>query len=143
MMSSPENTSRLPSEESKVANNEQNIHTPPASDRSSHERKDGDDDDAASSSELSDLDDQFDGAPQPSFAQNASTEGPPPLIVEPARYEGGIPVFQPVCSTSPSPRNAYTPSAGVCFISRLMFPFPSDGLTESRPWTNSKTLKSS
>jgi hypothetical protein len=81
-------------EDSKHASNEQNIHTPPASDMSSHGRK-GDDDDAASSSDLSDLDDQFEGAPQPSFTQDAPMEDAP-AIVEPDRYEGGIPVFQPV-----------------------------------------------
>ncbi len=84
-------------EDSKHAPNEQNIHTPPASDMSSHGRKDDDDDDAASSSELSDLDEQFEGAPQPSFPQDAPMEDAPG-VVEPARYEGGIPIFQPVRS---------------------------------------------
>ncbi len=81
-------------EDAKHASNAQNIHTPPASDMSSHGRK-GDDDDAASSSELSDLDDQFEGAPQPSFTQDMPMEDAA-ATVEPDRYEGGIPIFQPV-----------------------------------------------
>ena len=84
-------------EESKHKSNDHHMHTPPASDMSSHGRKeDDDDDDAASSSELSDLDDQFEGGPQPSFAQDVPMEDVP-AIVEPDRYEGGIPIFQPVC----------------------------------------------
>ena len=69
---------------------QQNIHTPPASDRSSHGKageeddKDDEADVAASSSDLSDLDDQFEA------------DAPPPSKVEPDRYEGGIPIFQPV-----------------------------------------------
>ena len=83
--------------DSKHAPNEQNIHTPPASDMSSHGRKgDDEDDDAASSSELSDLDDQFEGVPQPSFTQDVPMQDSP-AVVEPDRYEGGIPIFQPVC----------------------------------------------
>ena len=82
-------------EDAKHAPNEQNIHTPPASDMSSHGRK-GDDDEVASSSELSDLDDQFEGAPQPSFTDDVPMEDAS-AAVEPDRYEGGIPVFQPVC----------------------------------------------
>ena len=81
-------------EDSKHASNEQNIHTPPASDMSSHGRKD-EDDDAASSSELSDLDDQFERVPQPSFVQDVPMEDAP-AVVEPDRYEDGIPIFQPV-----------------------------------------------
>lgn len=85
-------------EDQKRASNEQNIHTPPASDRSSHGRKDeDDDDDAGSSSELSDLDDQFEGAPQPSFTQDIPMQDAP-ASVEPHHYEGGIPIFQPVRS---------------------------------------------
>jgi hypothetical protein len=83
----------------KHASNEQNIHTPPASDMSSHGRKGDDDDDddgAASSSILSDLDDQFEEAPQPASAQDVPKEKVP-VAVEPDRYDGGIPIFQPVC----------------------------------------------
>jgi hypothetical protein len=98
-------------EDSKPTSNEQNIHTPPASDMSSHDRK-GDDDDAASSSELSDLDDQFEGAPQPSFTQDVPKQDVPkqdaPAIVEPHRYEGGIPVFQPVCPHRKIQFSSYT-----------------------------------
>ncbi len=83
-------------EDSHHATNAHHMHTPPASDMSSHGRKEDDDDDAASSSELSDLDDQFEGGPQPSFAQDVPMEDVPTLV-EPDRYEGGIPVFQPVC----------------------------------------------
>jgi hypothetical protein len=93
-------------EDSKHTSNEHNIHTPPASDMSSHGRK-GDDDDAASSSELSDLDEQFEGAPQPSFTQDVPMLDAP-AIVEPHRYEGGIPVFQPVCPNRMF-RSAHTP----------------------------------
>jgi hypothetical protein len=83
------------------APNEQNIHTPPASDMSSHGRKgDDEDDDAASSSELSDLDDQFEGVPQPSFTQDVPMQdAPAAAVVEPDHYEGGIPIFQPVRPT--------------------------------------------
>lgn len=81
-------------EGSKHASNEQNIHTPPASDMSSYGRK-GEDDDAASSSELSELDDQFERGPQPSFTQDVPMEDAN-TIVEPNRYEDGIPIFQPV-----------------------------------------------
>ena len=88
-------------EHSKYASNEQNMHTPPASDMSSHGRK-GDEDDAASSSELSDLDDQFEGEPQPSFAQDVLMQNAP-AVVEPDRYEGGIPIFQPVRYKSTRP----------------------------------------
>jgi hypothetical protein len=76
------------------ASNEQNIHTPPASDLSSHGRK-GDDDDAASSSDLSDLDDQFEGGQQPSFVQDEPM-GDTSSTVKPDHYEGGIPIFKPV-----------------------------------------------
>lgn len=94
-------------EDSKHVSNEQNMHTPPASDMSSHGRKGDDDDDAASSSELSDLDEQFEGAPQPAFAQDVPMQDAP-AIVEPDRYEGGIPIFQPVCPNSKA-YTSYTP----------------------------------
>lgn len=81
-------------EDSKHPSNDHHMHTPPASDMSSHGRKE-DDDDAASSSELSDLDDRFEDAPQPSFTQDVPMEDIP-TTVEPDRYEGGIPIFQPV-----------------------------------------------
>ena len=96
MAVSPAAVQEFVMEDTKHAPNEQNIHTPPASDMSSHGRKD-EDDDAASSSELSDLDDQFEGAPQPLFTQDVPMEDAP-AVVEPARYEGGIPIFQPVRS---------------------------------------------
>lgn len=65
------------------ANSHQSTHsiqTPPATDGSSHGKRD---DDAASSSDLSDLDEQF--------------EEQPTQIIEPDRIEDGVPVFTPVC----------------------------------------------
>jgi hypothetical protein len=99
MEAPPPHVHDITMEGSKHASNDQNMHTPPASDMSSHDRKE-DDDDAASSSELSELDDQFEGAPQPSFAQDVPMEDAP-AVVEPDRYEGGIPIFQPVCPNLP------------------------------------------
>lgn len=112
----------------KYSSNEQNIHTPPASDMSSHGRK-GDEDDAASSSELSDLDDQFEGEPQPSFAQDVPIQDAS-AAVEPDRYEGGIPIFQPV--------RTFLPYTYAC-------PCWDHWLTKAislRRWTNFRTLRS-
>ena len=75
--------------EGKYHPNEPSIQTPPASDRSSHGRMD----DAASSSELSDLDEDFE---DPKI--EPKTEPEP--AIEPDRYENGVPVFQPVCLVS-------------------------------------------
>ena len=70
------------------------VHTPPTTDEGSHK-----DDDAASSSSLSDLgDDILDEENRMRFeeAARAGAEAEQYSEVEPAYYEGGIPIFQPV-----------------------------------------------
>jgi hypothetical protein len=125
-------------EGSKHTSNEHNIHTPPASDMSSHGRK-GDDDDAASSSELSDLDEQFEGAPQPPFTQDVPMLDAP-AIVEPHRYEGGIPVFQPVCPNG-DVSFPLVPLQHDCRLSTTGFNGPCANYPSLRPWTNFRTSR--
>jgi hypothetical protein len=72
------------------------IQTPPASDGSSHGRKD---DDAASSSSLSDLEDDME--PDTRFEDDitgagAGVQDNGRSDIKPDRYEGGIPIFTPV-----------------------------------------------
>jgi hypothetical protein len=82
------------------------VHTPPETDETSHSHKD---DDAASSSSLSDLGDEIDlpgdvlgdlidGEEDTKFedAARAGAEAEQFSEVKPDRYEGGIPIFQPV-----------------------------------------------
>lgn len=131
-------------EDSKHPSNEQNIHTPPASDMSSHGRKDDDDDDdddVASSSELSDLDDQFEGAPQPSFAQDLPMPDAP-AIVEPDRYEGGIPIFQPVRFNWICMCQLILFCDDCAFLSALIDVHSTDRVIFHRLWTSSRISKS-
>jgi hypothetical protein len=72
------------------------VHTPPTTDEASHK-----DDDAASSSSLSDLgDDIEDEENRMRFeeAARAGAEAEQHSEVKPDRYEGGVPIFTPVCS---------------------------------------------
>ncbi len=71
------------------------VHTPPASDQSSHGRRD---DDAMSSSSLSDLDDLENDArfEDDSTGAGAGVQEEDVAGVEPDRYEGGVPIFTPV-----------------------------------------------
>jgi hypothetical protein len=75
------------------------IQTPPASDGSSHGHKD---DDAASSSSLSDLDDmETDMRFEDDIAgTGAGVQDDVRSDIKPDRYEGGIPIFTPVRSSS-------------------------------------------
>jgi hypothetical protein len=87
------------------------VHTPPETDETSHSHKD----DAASSSSLSDLGDEMDLAGDVlgleeednkfEEAARAGAEAEQFSEVKPDRYEGGIPIFQPVCFL-PSQRHA-------------------------------------
>ena len=65
------------------------LHTPPASDMSSHGRKD---EDAASSSDLSDLGEEMDAEPQ---LNNIGAQHELSNEIKPARFEDGIPIFEP------------------------------------------------
>jgi hypothetical protein len=126
--------------DSKHASNEQNIHTPPASDMSSHGRKgDDEDDDGASSSELSDLDDQFEGVPQPSFIQDVPMQDAP-AVVEPDRYEGGIPIFQPVRPLNKCLHRTYYEDG--CASLPMRFDRRWTDHLLSRPWNNLRTSRS-
>lgn len=107
---------------SKNNNEATQVHTPPASDMSSHGRKD--DDDAASSSSLSDLEDdiindtRFD---EGITGAGVGIEEAADEEIEPDRYEGGIPIFTPVCLSvlflnySPHPTTTLSlPAQAVC-----------------------------
>ncbi len=77
------------------------VHTPPTTDEASHK----DDDAASSSSSLSDLDDDMveDEENRMRFeeAARAGAEAEQFSEVKPDRYENGVPIFTPVCNTSP------------------------------------------
>ncbi len=75
------------------------VHTPPTTDEASHK-----DDDAASSSSLSDLGDYIeDEENRMRFeeAARAGAEAEQFSEVKPDRYENGVPIFTPVCETTP------------------------------------------
>jgi hypothetical protein len=77
------------------------VHTPPTTDEASHK----DDDAASSSSSLSSLDDDMveDEENRMRFeeAARAGAEAEQFSDVKPDRYENGVPIFTPVCNTSP------------------------------------------
>ena len=94
-------------ENARLNNAATNMHTPPASDMSSHGRKD---DDAASSSELSDLEDEIEDYTR--FENDLAGAGAGVHIedvaqIEPERYEGGIPIFTPVSSATSTSRQLW------------------------------------
>ena len=105
------------------------MHTPPASDQSSHGgRKD---DDAASSSELSDLEEEGDA--HQTFCYNTTGAGPHVQQGEvgevvPDRYEGGIPIFTPVSLVSAGHKTDDRLVEQLCRCC-LMRPLPYLGLT--------------
>ena len=100
------------------------VHTPPTTDEGSHK-----DDDAASSSSLSDLgDDIEDEENRMRFeeAARAGAEAEQHTEIKPDRYENGVPIFTPVCTSRSQPSDLAS-----CISVRT---------NSSRLWTSSESL---